>query len=179
MIGEERGMRNYAVVHPEGYRELRASGRVPDVGTVLSIGIVSYVSCRDKQDPTVYLDPATPKPQQVVMFVVDDTEHMLSLGEAAHLADQLRRIGDGSIGPPTTAAIGIERTIAEVAGREPASEFGSTDFFDSEKAAMQTAIEVWLMEVGVAGVPKRVLGLLNALREEAQEPSPDDPSSAA
>src|SRR5262249_57932777 len=87
-------------------------------------------------------------------------------------------MSEGSLGPSTTAAIGIEGVLGEATGQEPDGEIGSTDFFDSEKAAMRTAIEVWLMEVGVEGFPTRVLHLLNALREEAQNSPPDNPTSA-
>ena len=172
-------MRSYAIVYPEGYREVRTGARIPEEGTQLSVGIVSYVSHRETEEPTVYLDPATPKPQRVVMFAVGGEQHVLSLGETAQLGDYLRRMSEGSLGPSTTAAIGIEGVLGEATGQEPDGEVGSTDFFESEKTAMQTAIEVWLREVGVGVFPQRVLHLLNALREEAQNSAPDDPASAA
>jgi hypothetical protein len=172
-------VRSYSIVYPEGYREVKNGAGVPEEGTRLSVGIVSYVSRRDKREPTVYLDPATPKPQRVVMFVVGDDEQALSLGETAQLGDYLRRMSEGSLGPSTTAAIGIEGVLDEATGQRPTGEVDGMDFFDSEKAAMQTAIEVWLMEVGVDGFPKRVLHLLNALREDAQKSAPDDPASAS
>ena len=167
-------MRSYAIVYPEGYREVRTGARIPEEGTQLSVGIVSYVSHREKEEPTVYLDPATPKAQRVVMFVLGGDECLLSLGETAQLGDYLRRMSEASpLGPATTAAIGIERVLEDATAQEPSGEFDETDFFESENAAMQTAIEAWLMDVGVAGVPKRVLHLLNALREEAHNSSPD------
>jgi len=172
-------VRSYAIVHPEGYREVKSGAGVPEEGTPLSVGIVSYVSRRDKQEPTVYLDPATPKPQRVVMFIVGDDEHVLSLGETAQLGDCLRRMSEGSLGPSTTAAIGIEGVLDEATGQKPTSEIDGMEFFDSEKAAMQTAIEVWLMEVGMEAFPRRVLHLLNALREDAKNSPPDDPANAA
>jgi hypothetical protein len=172
-------VRSYAIVYPEGYREVKKGARVPEEGTQLSVGIVSYVFRRDKQEPIVYLDPATPRPQRVVTFVVSDDEHVLSLGETAQLVDHLRRIEGDSSGPSTTAAIVIERVLEEATGQEPTGEPDDMELFDPEKAAMQTAIEARLMEVGVDGLPKRVLHLLNALRDEAQNSAADDPASAA
>jgi len=171
-------VRSYAIVYPEGYREVKSGAGVPQEGTRLSVGIVSYVSRRDKQAPTVYLDPSTPKPQRVVTFVVSDDEFVLTLGETAQLGDYLRRMSEGSLGPSTTAAIGIEGVLEEATGQKPTGEIDGMDFFDSEKAAMQRAIEVWLREVGAEAFPKRVVHLLNALREDAQNSRPDEPASA-
>jgi hypothetical protein len=172
-------VRNYAFIYPEGYRERRTGGRVPEEGTVLSVGVVSYVCGRDQEVPTVYLDPATPKPQQVVTFEVDGAQYSLSLGETAQLSDHLRRISEGSVGPATTAAVGIERLIEDAGSNDQSSAVGSTEFFESEKTAMQTAIEIWRMQVGATGLPTRVLHLFTALRREAENSHPDEPLNAA
>jgi hypothetical protein len=178
-VKEAQLVRNYTIVYPEGRREVRTAAVVPGPGARLSFGIVSYVSRRNREEPTVYLDPAERIPQRVVTFVVDGSEYPLSLGETARLGDLLREISQDSVGPPTTAAIGIERLLEETTGEETTGEIGTTDFFESEQVAIGSAIAAWPTQLGSDGLPDRVANLLTALRDNAQDPPFEDEPSAA
>jgi hypothetical protein len=171
-------VRNYTIVYPQGRREVRTAASVPSPGARLSFGIVSYVSRRNQEEPTVYLDPTERIPQRVVTFVVDGGEYPLSLGEIARLGDLLREISQDSVGPPTTAAIGIERLLEEATGEETIGEIGTTDFFESEQVAIGSAIAAWPTQLEAGGLPARVANLHTALRDKAHPPF-EDPRSAA
>jgi hypothetical protein len=170
-------VRNYTIVYPQGRREVRTAASVPSPGARLSFGIVSYVSRRNREEPTVYLDPTERIPQRVVTFVVNGGEYPLSLGEIARLGDLLREISQDSVGPPTTAAIGIERLL-ETTGEETGGEIGTTDFFESEEVAIGSAIAAWPTQLEAGGLPARVANLHTALRAKAHPPFEDPPSAA-
>jgi hypothetical protein len=157
---------NFILVFPDGRREEMTGPRVSEKGSILTGGVVSYVSRPYGKEPVVYLDPIGTGLAKMTTFVVDGAPFLLSLGEAAELGDRLRLLAGGSLeSSSTSVAVRIEQLLEEAIGESPAA-----DFLESEKSALRAAIDEWLLEVGAANLPDRVMDLRYALHGEAQGP---------